>query len=98
MQTILYDGTFDGLLCAVFDVYYYKYKNVDICPIQRFQGNIFQQPHEVYTDQLHKERVWKGLQKKLSKEALDQLYYAFLSELPGIENTLLHYMQYAFDR
>lgn len=97
MQTVLYDGTFDGLLCAVFDVYYYKYKNVDICPAYRFQGNIFQQPHEVHNDPVHKERVWKGLEKKLSIEALDQLYYSFLSELPGIENTLLHYMQYAFD-
>ena len=97
MKTVLYDGTFDGFLCAVFDVYYYKFNNVDICPAHRFQGNIFHEPHYVYNEQSHKDRVWKGLQKKLSLEALDQIRYSFLAELPGIENTLLHYIQYAFD-
>jgi probable DNA metabolism protein len=96
MQTVLYDGSFDGFLCAVFDVYYYKYADVDICPSHRFQGNIFQQPHTVYNKPEHKERVYKGLEKKLTREAMDQVYRTFLSELPGIENTLLHYIQYVF--
>lgn len=97
MQTVLYNGSFDNFLCAVFDVYYYKYKDVDICPTDRFKGNIFHLPHEALNDPTHKERVWKGLQKKLSREALEQIYYAFFSELPGIENTLLHYIQYALE-
>jgi probable DNA metabolism protein len=95
MQTVLYDGSFDGFLCSVFDIYYYKFTGVDIYTEHRFQGNIFQQPHYTHYNSTHKDRVWKGLQKRLTQDALDQIYYSFLSELPGIENTLLHYIQYA---
>ena len=96
MQTVLYDGSFDGFLCAVFDVYYYKYTDVDICPAYRFQGNIFKESHTVYNQPAHKTRVYKGLSKKLTVEAIEQIYRTFLSEIPGIENTLLQYIQYVF--
>jgi probable DNA metabolism protein len=97
MQSLVYDGSFEGWLCAVFDVYYYKYSDVDICSEKHFNGNIFNPPHIVHTTEAHSERVWKGLEKKLSSSALEQLYRAFLSELPSIENSLLHYAKYAID-
>ena len=96
MQSVIYDGTFDGFLCAVFDVFYYKYTEVDICPATKFGGNIFGKVHTVHTTKAHGERLWNGLQKKLTKEAQGQLYKTFLSELPGIENSLLHYIQYLY--
>jgi probable DNA metabolism protein len=95
MQSLIYDGSFDGFLCAVFDVYYYKFQNADICTGKGFNGNIFDQPHIVQTQKNNSERVWKSLEKKLSKDAQSQLYRTFLSELPGIENSLLQYIQYA---
>lgn len=48
------------------------------------------------TDKIKAERVWKGLKERLSKEALDQFYYCYLSEITGIEDVLLHYARYAF--
>ena len=96
MQTVVYDGTFNGWLCAVFDVYEYKYKEVEICAEQHFQNNVFNPPHFVTNNEEHSKRVWKGLEGKLSKEALHQVYRTFLSQIPGIENTLLQYVQYAF--
>ena len=95
MQSIIYDGSFDGFLCAVFDVYYYKFQNIDISTGEGFNGNIIDQPHIVQTQKNNSERVWKSLEKKLSKDAQSQLYRTFLSELPGIENSLLQYIQYA---
>ena len=97
MQSIVYDGSFEGFLCAVFDVYDYKFQNVDICTEDRFKGNIFQKPHKVLTQKEHSDRVWKSLGKKLSKDAQSQLYRTFLSELTGIENSLLQYIQYAIN-
>jgi probable DNA metabolism protein len=96
MTTVLYDGSFEGWLCAVFDVYDYKLKDVDICTKERFKGNIFQQTHTVHFDEQHSRRVWTGLEKRISGEALKQIYRAFLSEQEGIENVLLQYVQYAF--
>jgi probable DNA metabolism protein len=96
MQTLVYDGSFAGFLSAVFDVYYYKFSDVDICQEKDFNGNIFTEPRRVHTSVYNSQRLWKGLEKKLSDDARKQLYRTFLSELPGIENTLLHYIQYAF--
>jgi probable DNA metabolism protein len=96
MQTILYDGSFEGLLCALFDVYEYKFSDASICTAEKFNGNIFQKVHVANDDPKHSERVWKGLAQKLTPEALKALYRAFLSELEGMENTILQYVQYVF--
>ncbi len=96
MKTIVYNGSFDGFLCAVFDVYEYKFSDVNIVPAHRHQPSLFAEPHAVNSDPGHSNRVWKGLQKKLTQEAQDQIHRAFLSELDGIENTLLQYIQYVF--
>jgi probable DNA metabolism protein len=96
MHALLYDGTFDGFLSAVFDVYYYKFETPHITKEAAFNGNIFKKVHTVHTDQKHSTRVWTGLAKKLSPHAVQQVYKTFLSQLPNIENMLLHYIQYAF--
>ena len=96
MQTLLYDGSFDGFLGAVFDVYEYKFTDADICTEKHFRGNLFEAVHRVHNDPQHSTRVWTGLQKKLSAEAAEALYRTFLSEEEGIENTLLAYIRYVF--
>lgn len=97
MHALLYDGSFDGFLSAVFDVYYYKFAAPQIIKESAFNGNIFEKVHHVHTDAAHSARVWQGLAKKLSPEAVQQVYKTFLSEVLNIENVLLHYIRYAFD-
>lgn len=97
MYTLLYDGTFDGFLSAVFDVYYYKFDKPQLVHENAFNGNIFEKVHRVSANARHSRRVWMGLAKRISPEARQQVYKAFLSQLPGIENVLLQYLQYAFD-
>ena len=96
VQTVVYDGSFEGFLCAVFDVYEYKLNEVMIMPEDKHQPSMFARPHYVNHSPHHSDRVWKGLEKKLSKNALDQVYRTFLSELDGVEITLLQYIQYVF--
>ena len=96
MKTLVYNGSFEGFLCAVFDVYEYKFTDVNIVPEHKHQPTLFAGSHVVIFNQVHSDRVWNGLQKKLTKEAQDQIYRTFLSELDGIENTLLLYIQYVF--
>jgi len=96
MYSVLYDGSFEGFLSAVFDVFYYKFPEPAIEREDLFKGNIYNKVHYVKTIEKHHQRVWAGLQKRLSKDGLQQFYKTFLSELPAIENTLLQYVQYAF--
>ena len=83
-------------MCAVFDVYEYKLNEANIVAAHKHQPSMFAPPHYVRNNVKHSERVWKGLKKKLTKAAQEQVYRSFLSGLDGIENMLLHYIQYAF--
>jgi probable DNA metabolism protein len=96
MQLLLYDGSFEGWLTAVFEVYEYKFSDVRIKKQEAAQVNAFGDVHNVHTDTGKAARVWKGLKQKISVNAASQLYKCFLSEIDGIENVLLRYVQYVF--
>ena len=98
MVTVVYDGTFEGWLTAVFEVFEYKFTQVEMTTKDRFQANVFNRHHETHFDPAKSARVWKGLTVKISAAGLSQLYKAFLSEDKGIENVLLQYVQYAFSK
>lgn len=96
MQLVVYDGSFEGWLTAVFDVYAYKFTGVRIQPAFRAQPEAFGNTHTVQPDPEKANRVWKGLRQKISANAASQLYKSFLSEIDGIEDTMLRYVQYIF--
>ncbi|HET7896858.1 MAG TPA: TIGR03915 family putative DNA repair protein [Flavisolibacter sp.] len=95
-KTIVYNGSFEGFLCAVFDVYDQKLGEVTIVPAHKHQPSLFAEPHLAGNDPRRADRVWKGLQKKLTADALEEIKMAFLSEAEDMENTLLAYIQYVF--
>ncbi len=97
LHTVAYDGSFEGFLSAVFDVYDYKLEDVDFVRNESFQQG-FGKLHRVATDEKKSQRVWKGLAQKISQKALKDLYSTFLSEKKDIEQILLRYIRYAFSR
>jgi probable DNA metabolism protein len=97
MIVFRYDKTFDGLLTVVFDAYFRKtFPDVLLRegePLPLFHDEVV----DVITDEEKSERVWKGLQKKLSSSALSMLTTCWLSELPEIDQALFRYMCKAID-
>ena len=93
MQTVIYNGSFENFFTAVFEVYEYKIAEPDIQPQQKANNSLFG-AHVVHENKEKAERVIKKLKEKITPHALTTLYKAFLSELSGIENILLHYIQY----
>lgn len=90
MITLLYEGSFDGLLTAVFEVFEYHYKDVEIFSKERFhQENIFAEIHEVITQNDKAERVLKKLEQNIGKSGINQLLKVFLSEDPESEQIIL---------
>jgi probable DNA metabolism protein len=98
MQTLVYDNSFAGWLTAVFEVYEYKFNDVNIVPDTQRQDSLFGVSYIVHTNEGKAARVWKGLQQRISQLGITQLYRTFLSEQKGMENTLLQYVQYAFSK
>ena len=96
MVTIVYDGSFEGWLTSVFEVYEYKFEAPHITIPARLQTTVFGTQHQSFFDGNKAERVWKGLSGKITVAAREQLYRCFLSEEKGIEDVLLQYVQYVF--
>ena len=96
MTVLIYDGTWFGFLCAVFEVYEFKLCPVSIETTARYQIRAFTEGRKVYTDERKALRVGNGLKKRLSSSACRNIYYCFLSEIIGIEDVLLHFIQLAF--
>ena len=94
---LVYDGSFDGFLTCVFQVYDLKLKRALIQKDSESQASLFGKQNVVAADPVKAERVWKGLRKKTSAAGRLRIYYGFLSEKQWVENLLLRYIQYIFE-
>ena len=94
MNLVTYDGSFEGLLTAFFEVYEYKIADPFICKEGIAGGSLFGSVHQANSKADKSERVYQRLKEKLSANALQQLYNVFLSEFKDFENVLFRYVQY----
>ena len=93
----IYDGTFDGFLTTIFDIYASKQKPEQIVKEHLWQSGFFETPAHITTDSAKSERVWNGIAKRTNKRVTRMLYLAFVSELPAVEMTLYSYLEKLFD-
>ena len=94
MNIVIYDGTFEGLMTAVFEIYEYKILQPNIVNSNCASGSLFGKVHEVYTNKEKTARVFKKLKDKLTPNAFSNLYKTFLSEIKDIQNILYRYIEY----
>ncbi|MFT3937121.1 MAG: TIGR03915 family putative DNA repair protein [Chitinophagaceae bacterium] len=95
MDAVVYDGSFEGLFTSIFEVYEYKLTDVKIYRQEEATQSLFGKLHVVTTSAIKAQRVYKRLKEKLSPVAMERFYKTYLSQLPGIEDYLLRYIQYS---
>jgi len=96
MTTVIYDGTYQGWLTAVFEIFEYKLKDVFFARNQEASASLFSPPHHVNTDEAKAKRVMKGLEQRLSTGGMRRVYQTFLSEEQGSEEILWRYVSRIF--
>ncbi|MCE4563414.1 TIGR03915 family putative DNA repair protein [Maribellus sp. CM-23] len=96
MKIYTYDNSFEGLLTAVFECYSRKDFPVDICARNTQSRYLFLENVDIHTDPQKAERVWKGVQAKMSGANKQLLFYAFLSEEQGIEMKIYRFLRRLF--
>lgn len=90
MTILIYDGSFDGLLTAIFELFEYRYKYAEIIKKENFlQENIFAEIHNVVTRDEKSRRVLKKLEQNIGKSGISQLLRVYFSELPEMERLIL---------
>ena len=97
MILFIYDHTFEGLLTCIFDAYFRKTFPDSLLMEGEPLPLFYDEAIHIATDEEKDGRVWRGLQKKISKHALFCLTCCWLSELPKVDVMLLRYIRTAIN-
>ena len=92
MQTYVFDNTLDGLLTAVFDSFFLHQQDVTLLAEGEQLPLFADEPHRVVTDAEKAERVWKGLEKNLSKDGLHMITISWMSEERALNQPLFNFI------
>lgn len=97
MTVLFYDGTFEGMLTAIFEIYQRRLGPVKLQKGEWYSSAMFEETLKIITHDESAARVLKGLHKKLSPTAIQRLYIAHLAEIENEECNLVGYIRYVFD-
>ena len=92
----LYDGSFEGLLTAIFESYDRKIVPINIVAEEDHQESLFDTAEVIETDPRKSNRVYAGLRSRTSPGGARRLYRCFLSEQPGIELLIFDFARKCF--
>ena len=92
MTVYVFDGTMDGLLTAVFDAFSLKEEPQELLAEGVALPLFCERTYQVGTDEEKARRVWAGLEKKLTREALKLISVSWLSELRELNTPLFQYI------
>ena len=87
-----FDGTLDGLLTAVFEVFALHEQPEQLLTEGEPLPLFCERTYQVHTDEEKARRVWAGLEKRLSKEAMRLISVSWLSELTELNQPLFMYI------
>lgn len=96
MNVVVYDGSFAGLMSAIFDIYERKMNDVELVKEADICQTLFDGIFTAHACTEKYERVWKGVCNKISTQSRNHLFRAFLSEQRGVEAIILGYVRYVF--
>ncbi len=90
-----YDGTFPGLLTAIFDAFNRK-EQPDAILRPGAQGLLFASVYAVETSEEKADRVWAGIKRVGGNTTCEHLYHAFLSLDEQVEMAIFRYSKHLF--
>ncbi|MGE4282884.1 MAG: TIGR03915 family putative DNA repair protein [Clostridia bacterium] len=97
MISYIYDNTFEGLLTAIYEAYYRRQVPEEIVPEEGFQEKLFCQNIYIETDEQKADKVYQSIKKKISPQALQHVFYVFLSEMDGAETWIYQYLKFGWE-
>ncbi|MEG0829595.1 MAG: TIGR03915 family putative DNA repair protein [Anaerovoracaceae bacterium] len=97
MVDYLYDGTFEGLLTAIYH-HYYKEKAWGIYHKDIYQSTMLGGYEEVETDPEKAMVVYSAIKNKISPYDLQRIYKVYLSTVENKETKILNYARLGFKR
>ncbi len=88
-----YDSTFEGLLTAVYEAYYRRENPEKILPGNYLQHSLLDQVLHIPTDPEKAGKVYDSIRTKISGQALEHVYYAYLSDFDDAGTCIYQYLK-----
>jgi probable DNA metabolism protein len=92
----IYDGSFEGLLTSVYYAYYSKDKPEEIISCSDFVYNMLYNCRHIETERDKADKVLTAISMKISESALHNIFYVFLSAVPGSDTLIYKYIRLGF--
>jgi probable DNA metabolism protein len=96
MHSIIFDGSFEGFLCVVYAYYYDKIIPSHIQREDEYQETLDAEVLPIFTDQARAARVLDGINKKISPDAAEMVFFACLSGEDDIYMDIFKYTVLGF--
>ena len=95
-KTLIYDGSFNGFLTAIFCAFEEPKSSIIIQKKETNTTTLFTNTSIIFTDMPKAEQVWNTIQNK-NNAAIKKVYFAFLSGTKNIENQLYLFIKNLFN-
>lgn len=96
MICYIYDGSFEGLLTAIYEAYYRKDNPEEFIKNDEFFPTLLTKPVHIHTNNEKADRVYNAIKDKISNEALKYIFYVFLSDLKNSSTLIYKYVRLGF--
>ncbi len=93
MNIFIYDGSFEGLLTAIYEAFYRRIAPEDIVPQERHKPDLLTTPTFIEACPEKADKVYNSILKKISKETLQYIYYVFISEEENAGRYIFDYLR-----
>lgn len=96
MLAYVYDGSFEGLLTAIYEAYYRRRTPELVLNKKNLQFSLTDEYVYIDTEPGKSDRVYRSIREKISSESLHHIYYVFLSEAPEAGTIIYNYLRYGW--
>ncbi len=92
MLDFVYDGSFNGLLTAIYEIYYRRQVPQQLLSRSSQTPKLFVREERIITDETKAGKVYEAIDNKISSRSLRHIYYAYLSEHMEAGIWIYHYL------
>ena len=96
MLIYVYDGSFEGILTAVYEAYYRRENPEQILSAQNITVNLFDSYKYIVSDREKSDKVYQAIRTKISDAALRKNFHVFLSDDNDKATHIYRYLRLGF--
>ncbi len=96
MLIYIYDGSFEGILSAIYESYHRKEEPSRITSFDQNREALFERCELIVTDEQKAAKVYKAVRSRISDIALRKAFHVFLSNVEDKDTIIYRYLRLGF--